>query len=120
MTDTVLNPVDIEQAIRTCSERIANSVRVCSERYRAFLDADREYDQAFAQAYLNADGPQAEKRYSAELATEVQRKERDRADAAFKYADRQAKALELELRAYQSLGASVRSMYAVAGVGVGR
>lgn len=116
----VLNPVDIEAAIRTCSDRIANSVSVCSERYRVYLDADRDYDQAFAHAYLEASGPQQEKRYAAEVATTEQRKVRDEADAAYKYADRKAKALELELRAYQSLGASVRSMYAVAGTGVGR
>ncbi len=119
MTD-VLNPTDIETAIRTCSDRIAASVRVCSERYAAYLDADRTYDQAFAHAYLGADGPQTEKKYAAEVATATERQERDKADAAYRYADRQAKALELELRAYQSLGASVRSMYAVAGVGVGR
>ncbi len=120
MSDVVLNPVEIETAIRTCSDRIAASVRVCSERYGAFLDADRGYDQAFAHAYLGADGPAHERKYAAELATSTERKLRDEADAAYKYADRKAKALELELRAYQSLGASVRSMYAVAGVGVGR
>jgi hypothetical protein len=93
---------------------------VCSERYAAFLDADRAYDQAFAHAYLDADGAAHERKYVAEVATAGEREARDRTDAAYRYADRQAKALELELRAYQSLGASVRSMYAVAGVGVGR
>jgi hypothetical protein len=116
----VLNPVEIEQAIRTCSDRIAASVKVCSERYAAFLDANRSYDQAFAHAYLDAGGAAHERKYAAEVATGVERELRDRADASYKYADRQAKALELELRAYQSLGASVRSMYAVTGVGVGR
>lgn len=119
MTD-VLNPVDIETAIRTCSDRIAKGVGICSERYKVYLGADAAYDQAFAHAYLDAVGPQQEKKYAAELATKAERAARDEADAAYKYADRKAKALELELRAYQSLGASVRSMYAVAGTGVGR
>jgi hypothetical protein len=119
MTD-VLNPVDIERAIRTCSDRIAASVKVCSERYSAYLTADADYDRAYARAYLAADGPQTEKKHVAELATEKERTARDTTDAAYRYADRQAKALENELRAWQSLGASVRSMYAVAGVGVGR
>lgn len=112
----VLNPVDIENGIRSCSDRIAASVLECSKRYGTFLDADRAFDQAFAHAYLKADGPQGEKRYAAEIATAVERETRDRADAAYKYADRLAKAIELELRAYQSLGASVRSMYGVVGV----
>lgn len=115
MTD-VLNPVDIETAIRNCSDRIAKGVGVCSDRYRAFLEADASYDQAFAHAYLNAAGPAHERKYAAELATAAERKTRDETDAAYKYADRKAKALELELRAYQSLGASVRSMYGVVGV----
>lgn len=119
MTD-VLNPVDIETAIRTCSDRIAKGVGICSERYKAYLEADADYDQAFAHAYLDADGPAHERKYAAELATATERRTRDEADAAYRYADRKAKALELELRAFQSLGASVRSMYAVAGTGVGR
>lgn len=117
---TVINPVDVETAIRTCSDRIAKGVKICDERYRAFLDADHAYDIAFAQAMLGHVGPAYEKKYAAELATQGERKARDVADAAYKYADRQAKALQDELRAWQSVGASVRSMYGVAGVGVGR
>ena len=115
MTDVVLNPVDIENGIRSCSDRIAASVLECSRRYSAFLDADRAFDQAFARAYLDAEGPQAEKKYAAEVATSKQREARDVADAAYKYADRLAKSIELELRAYQSLGASVRTMYGAVG-----
>ncbi|GAA0550221.1 hypothetical protein GCM10010172_35410 [Paractinoplanes ferrugineus] len=119
MTD-VLNPVDIEKAIRSCSDRIANGVKVCSDTYSAFLKADHEFDQAFARAYMDYDGAAHERKFAAELATAKEREARDRADVAYRYADRLARALENELRAYQSIGASVRSMYAVAGVGVGR
>lgn len=115
MTD--LNPVVIEQAIRTCAERIGKGVVVCDERYRAFLNADRAQDQAFAAAYLQHEGPAHEKKYAAELATAETRAARDAADAAYRYADRQARALTDELRAWQSVGASVRAMYAVAGTG---
>lgn len=110
-----INPVDIESAIRKIADRIARGVLVCDERYRAHLDAQRDYDAAYARAYLEHDGPAHEKRYAAELATEQQRTARDVADAAYRYADRQAKALDAELRAWQSVGASVRAMYNVAG-----
>jgi len=116
----VLNPVDIETAIRETSNRIAKGVGICDERYRAFLDADRAYDAAFATAVCNFDGPAWRAKYEAELATKKERAARDVADAAYRYADRQAKALENELRAWQSVGASTRAMYSVAGVGVGR
>lgn len=111
----VLNPVQIEAAIRNVAERISRGVKVCSERYEGYLSADREYEQAFARAYLGADGPAHERKYTAELETAQERERRDVADAAYRYADRTAKALEAELRAYQSVSASVRQMYAVAG-----
>jgi hypothetical protein len=113
----VLNPVQIEAAIFRVSNRISEGVKVCSQRYEAFLEADRAFDQAYATAYLTHDGPSHEKRYAADLATMDARKDRDVADAAYRYADRTAKALESELRAFQSVGASVRSMYGVAGRG---
>lgn len=116
MTEPI-NPAQVEQTIRQVADAIARSVRVCSDLYIAFLDADREYDHAYAEAYLHTHGPAHEKRYRAELETTEERATRDRAEAEFKYADRRAKALESELRAYQSVGASVRAMYAVAGIG---
>ena len=117
MSLDVLNPVDIEQRIRDIANRIANSVAICSDRYGLFLKADLAYDQAYAKAYLFHDGPQTEKRYAAEVATAKEREERDLADVTYRHADRLAKALEAELRAFQSVGASVRAMYNVAGRG---
>ncbi len=114
-----MDPVAIEQAIRECANRIAKGVSVCANTYSAYLDADRMYDRAYARAYMEHDGPAHEKRYAAELETGGERAERDEKDAAYRYADRQARALEAELRAWQSVGASVRSMYGVAGRGEG-
>ena len=115
MTDH--NPVEVEAAIRECANRIGKGVSVCANAYAAFLDADRMYDRAYARAYMEHDGPAHEKKYAAELATGAERATRDEKDAAYKYADRQAKALEAELRAYQSIGASIRQMFGVAGRG---
>lgn len=115
----VLNPADVEAAIRDLSNRISNGVRVVSDRYRDHLAAEREYEQAFARAYMAHDGPAHERKYAAELATMAERERRDAADVLFRYADRQAKALENELRALQSIGASIRAMYG-APQGVGR
>ncbi len=119
MSVDVLNPVEIETRIRDIAERIAKSAGVCNDRYKAFLSADHAYDVAYAKAFLEHDGPQTEKRYAAEVDTADERRARDVADAAYRYADRLSKALESELRAYQSVGASVRQMYAVAGRGEG-
>lgn len=113
----VLNPVQAEAAIRDTADRIAKGVRVVSDCYREFLAADRAYDRAFARAYMAADGAAHERKYLAELATVAERDARDAADVAYQYARSTARALEEQLRAYQSVGASIRSMYGVAGRG---
>lgn len=111
----VLNPVQIEQTIRETAQRIANGVKVVSDRHREFLRAEHIHDVAFAKAYLDAVGPAHEKRYQAELATATERESRDDADAAFRYSERQWRALSAELDAYRSIGASVRAAYATGG-----
>jgi cell division GTPase FtsZ len=85
----VLNPVEIEAAIRECAKRIHNGVKVVT---------DAEYEAR-------------EKRYASEEATTGERKEAEVAEIAFRYAERTARAVEAELRAWQSVGASVRTMY---------
>lgn len=113
------NPVAIENAIRECANRIAKGVTVCGNAYKVFLEADHAYDLAYAHAYLDSEGPAHEKKYRAEEATAKERRARDVADAAYRFADRKARALETELRSWQSVGASVRAMYSVAGRGEG-
>lgn len=110
-------PVSIEEAIRHCANRIAKGVSVVNKRYKAFLTADRDYDYAFAQAFLDYDGPANAKKYAAEIATTGLREARDVADAAYRYAAKQAAALEDELRALQSVSKSIASTYSAAGVG---
>lgn len=112
-----LSPVAIEQAIRDVANRIGKGVSICAERYSAFLTADREFDRAYANAYLAVEGAEHIRKQTATLKTLAERQDRDVADAAYRYADRQARALEAELRAYQSVGASVREQYRVAGRG---
>jgi len=111
------NPVRVEESIRDVAGRIARGVSVCSERYGTYLDADRAFEQAFARAYMAHSGPAHERKHAAVLACAAEQEARDAADVAYRYADRQARALENELRALQSVGASIRSMYSVAGRG---
>lgn len=114
-----LNPVQIESQIRELSNRIAKGVSVCSKLHSQFLEADRKFDAEYARKYLAAEGSIKDKEQSARLESMDARAERDESEVAYKYADRTAKALELELRGIQSIGASVRSMYGVAGRGEG-
>lgn len=114
-----MNPVEVEHNILTLSNRIANGVGVYSKALQEFKDADRAFDRAYAGAYLAAEGSIKDREQQATLATMQQREARDIAEVKMKHADRLAKALEGELRAMQSIGASVRAMYGVAGRGEG-
>jgi hypothetical protein len=115
----VLNPVDIEHLIRDTANQIARGVSIVSDAEAKAREAERIYDRAYAAAYLAAQGPSHEKKYRAELATETERDAMEIAELAFKHAERTARSLESKLRAYQSVGASVRSMYAGQLSGVG-
>lgn len=117
MSADVLNPVAVEQKILELSNRIARSAGICNDRYVAKNDAEEAYTRAYAHAYLEHQGPQQEKRYAADLACTEQKHELNVADAAYRYADRLAKALESELMAYQSVARSVGRMFSAAGTG---
>jgi hypothetical protein len=115
----VLNPVDIENYIRHCAERIHRGVVIVSNAEAAARKARHTYDVAYALAYKADDGPAHERRYTAEIATQAERSAADDAELTYRHAERTAKAVEAELRAWQSVGASVRAMYGVE-TGVGR
>jgi hypothetical protein len=113
------SPAKVEAAIHECSERIAKGVLKVDKAYRLFLEADRKYDLAVAQARLDADGSIQDRKDKAEIATQEQREARDEADAAYRLMDRNMKAIQSELDALRSIGTSVRQAYAVAGRGEG-
>lgn len=110
-----INPVTVEQSIRDLVDRIAKGIPIVSNAEAKAREASRLHDLALARAYLNHGGPAHEKKYAAVLVTEQERTEFDVADLAFRHAERTAKALEAQLRAWQSIGASVREMYGAGG-----
>lgn len=115
----VLSPVDVEEAIRGAANDIARGVVIVSNAEAKAREAVRIYDRAYAAAYLAAEGPAHEKRYRAELATAAERDAMDVAELAFRHAERTARSLEAKLRAFQSVGASIRTMFSGQMSGVG-
>ena len=111
------NPIMVEKAIYRCSQRIAKGVLKADEAYRKFLDADRDYDVAFAKSYLGQTGPAHERKYLAQMATELERIQRDYADADYKLMVSNQRAIQGELEALRSIGTSVRQAYSTAGIG---
>lgn len=116
-----INPVQLETAVDRVRDHIARGVRHVSDAEARATTAAREFDRAYARAFLAHHGPQTEKRYAAELdpAVVAARDERDVADLAFRHARRQAEALRDELSAYQSITKSVLALYG-SETGVGR
>lgn len=115
-----LNPVELEEIIRALANEIARGVPIVSQAQAAAAESERIYDHAFAVAYLAHSGPQAEKKYAAEKATQRERAEKERDFLAFEHAKRQMKALEGKLSAHQTLAKSVTQMYGAAGSGRGQ
>jgi predicted transcriptional regulator len=112
VSDSPLNPVDIEAKIDEVKNRIANSVKVVSEREAEAKAKRTDFDAAFAHAYLAAqDYPAHERKYRALLATVDQRRAAEVAESAYRYAERKAHALDKELFAWQTISKSVVAMY---------
>ena len=108
-------PVTVEAELRQLTTWITRGVDACHQAYQEKLVTSRAFDTAFARAYMAHEGPQAEKRYAAELATTVEREARDVADAAHRYAEAKSRALRDRLDAARSRGASVRAAYSLSG-----
>lgn len=113
----VLNPVQVEAAIREAANTVSEGVVVVSQRLQAYRDAQRKFDLAEARAYMKASGPVQERKFQSVLDTENEREILDAAEVAFKFAERKAKAAESVLSAFQTISRSVNQMYQSAGVG---
>lgn len=111
------NPVSVENELLSIANEIARGVSIASTTYDTYLQAERAYKRAFAKAFMAHKGPQTEKKYAAELATEQEATDRDVADVAYKFARDTNAALGDKLEAMRSVGVSVRKAYEVAGRG---
>ncbi|TIH26073.1 hypothetical protein [Subtercola vilae] len=107
----VLNPVDIEQQIRTLANRLSNGVTVVTRSLGEYKTALRDYEVEEAKAYMRHQGPAHEKKYAAVIATESFRKAADDAEVVWRHADRTARGVESELSAFQSLYKGLVAMY---------
>ena len=119
MDPTPLNPVRVEEQIAYLANEIARGIPIVSDAEKRMVDAKRHLDREIAEATLEAKGTVMDRQAQVELATQPAREEYDIAYIAYRHAERTAKSLESRLRALQSVGASVRSMYGVAGRGEG-
>lgn len=112
-----LSPVDVEKRLLELEQTLSDALVEWKGFYKAFKDAEREYDQAFARAKLASKEATNDKRYDAELVTIEQREALDLADVEFKYADKRLTAVQKVVEIWRSVGTSVRQAYGLAGMG---
>ena len=108
-------PVTIEARLRAIANENARLISAAQDLHRAYLDAQRTYDLAYARSYVSANGPAHEKRYLADIGTEAQREAKDVADAAYRHVERMLRGKRDELDALRSVGVSVRQAYSQGG-----
>lgn len=113
----VWSPVAVEDRLAYIDDQITKGVDALAEAYSAYAHAKNELEKATARAYMAYSGPAHAKKYAAIMATEELRDRLTVADIAYHYAKSYSESLKDQLSAVQSIGASVRAQYEVAGRG---
>ena len=111
----VRDPVKVEALIEDTKDRIAASVQIIDEAEQDMKTCRRVYDYQFAAAMRDTDGPEYVRKAKATIAAMQAKEEADLAEIAFHHAQREARSLEKELFAWQSILNSVRSMWNATG-----
>ena len=113
--DTIRDPAVIEGNIEDTKDRIADAVLIIDQAETAMRTARRAYDHEFARAILAAEGPEYIRKAEATMVAMPEKAAADDAEEAFHHAEREARSLEKELFAWQSILNSVRSMWNATG-----
>ena len=108
-------PVQVEGFIEHTKDRIIASVKIIDAAEQNMKVKRRAYDHAFAHAMTTAPGPEYARKAAATLAAEGAKADADDAEIAFHHAQREARSLEKELFAWQSILNSVRATYNATG-----
>ena len=112
------DPAEVEKFVEETKDAIGDAVMIMDGAEKHMDDMRREYDKAFARALLRAPGPQYQRTATATLDDDVDKAKEayDIAKRAFHYAEREAKSLDKELFAWQSILNSVRATWNATGV----
>ena len=111
------SPVAVEQRLAYIDDQITQGVDALAEAYSKYAHAKNELEKANARAFMNYSGALGAKKYAAIVATTELRDQLTVADIAYHYAKTRSEALKDQLSAVQSIGASVRAQYEIAGRG---
>lgn len=111
------SPVAIERRLADIDHAISVGVDALADAYDRYADLKNRVEIETARAYMSYSGPAHAKKYAAILATEQLRYELAIADGAYHRSKWKNEGFSEQLKAVQSIGASVRAQYGVAGRG---
>lgn len=112
-----LYPAQIDQALHEVTNRLSRAPKVITDREAAMLEAKRHYDLAKDIAYKRAEGSVRDREAQANIDTQEEREAYEVAYIAYKYADREARAMERQQSTLQTNAKLTLSMFNAAGVG---
>jgi hypothetical protein len=111
----IRDPVKVEALIEDTKDRIAAAVLIVDEAEAAMKARRRDFDHEFSRAMVTAEGPEYLRKAEATMVAMPEREAADDAEIAFHHAEREARSLDKELFAWQSILNSVRSMWNATG-----
>jgi hypothetical protein len=111
------DPAEVERFVEETKDAIGDAVMIMDGAEKHMDETRRDYDKAYASALLAAPGPQYQRAAHAVLDENVDKAKDayDVAKRAFHYAEREARSLEKELFAWQSILNSVRATWNATG-----
>jgi hypothetical protein len=107
-------PVDVEQRLITLIDRLEKGAAMVNDLDAKATRLRREFDHAYALAFLNADGSMDIRRYVAVGQTIRAREAAEDAEVALRHAKALLRAVSEEADLVRSISASVRSSMAAA------
>ena len=110
------DPAEVERFIEETKNRIAAGVKIITAAEREMKARQRDFDNAWAHAIKNAEGPEYLRKAEATIMTAAYREKADDAKIAFGHAERTADALNKELFSWQAILKSVTALLGAAGV----
>jgi len=113
--ETIRDPAVIEGNIEDTKDRIAEAVKTIDDAELDMKAKRRAFDHEFSRVMATTDGPEYFRKAEATMIAMPEREAADLAEIAYHHAEREARSLEKELFAWQSILNSVRAMWNATG-----
>lgn len=102
-------PLEVEREMVELTRRLDAAPKALKEYHNKMVEARAAYRRAYALAYKNAEGTQADRKAQAELETVEEWEALDRATVEYRYLSDTYDSLRTKLRALQSISSLMKA-----------